>query len=178
MFCLCSVFMSWLSRTSLIRRNHRPAVPFLPGLEEHFNPTFVPPPPLELAQENRKALDGEKAIARPQRRRIPALEDNCPICHETMYDPIKPTVEDLKDSLEWCTQCGNAAHTECWNRYTLYIKEEADTELTCSWCRAPWTVNAPNHSRLAEEGSSRSPSGLYSIPVALQMPFIPSPEIL
>lgn len=48
-------------------------------------------------------------------RRVPAAEDDCPIC----YDHINPKGLDLKGlekDLEWCNECHNAVHKECWTQ--------------------------------------------------------------
>ncbi|KAK1229962.1 hypothetical protein PQX77_006956 [Marasmius sp. AFHP31] len=111
-------------------------------LEEVFD--NAPPSP-QAALANQKAVEAWKEATGQPKQRVPAPEDNCPICHETMHDPSKPTVQALADCLEWCKQCGSAVHIECWDGYTLYLGEQPDSQLICAWCRASWDA-APERS--------------------------------
>lgn len=43
------------------------------------------------------------------KKRIPGLEDECPICYETMYKV------DIK-KLSFCDECGNGLHNECFQQ--------------------------------------------------------------
>ena len=42
-------------------------------------------------------------------KRMPAEEDDCPICYEGMHNAGVST-------LVWCDTCGNALHKECFNQ--------------------------------------------------------------
>ncbi|KIK52731.1 hypothetical protein GYMLUDRAFT_233301 [Collybiopsis luxurians FD-317 M1] len=69
-------------------------------------------------------------------RRVPASEDDCPIC----YDKMNGNGLDLKgldELLEWCDECHNAVHKECWTQWRT-TKQKQGQALTCVYCRSNW----------------------------------------
>lgn len=70
-----------------------------------------------------------------QRRRLPAIDPSCPICHDTLHN-TEPMV--------WCkNSCGQNIHLECFDAWMAYRAESNDeSPLLCCYCRGLWSTVA------------------------------------
>ncbi|KAF8206911.1 hypothetical protein K438DRAFT_1668215 [Mycena galopus ATCC 62051] len=64
------------------------------------------------------------------KKRIPAEEDDCPICYDNMHNVAEA-------SLTFCEECGNAVHGECFAQWKQTCSRQ-HAKLTCIYCRAVW----------------------------------------
>ncbi|KAF9012885.1 hypothetical protein BDZ89DRAFT_963413 [Hymenopellis radicata] len=106
-------------------------------LEEVFNNAPLAPNALanERVREAYARATGKtpKAASTSQSqktRKVPGEDDDCPICYESMH-------KQPEAKLEWCEECGNALHKECFGQWRT-TQRNAGKKLTCVWCRADW----------------------------------------
>ncbi|KAF9078321.1 hypothetical protein BDP27DRAFT_1440792 [Rhodocollybia butyracea] len=67
-------------------------------------------------------------------RRVPGSEDDCPICYDKM-NAAELDLKSLDKLLQWCHNCHNAVHQECWTQWKT-TKQRQGQSLTCVYCRS------------------------------------------
>lgn len=103
-----------------------------------------------FARATGKAPSVASTDADAQKRRIPGVEDDCPICYESM--------NGVKESaLVWCGDCGNALHQECFQQWATTARQKGQ-QVTCVFCRAKWVVTGPTGA-----SASRSREGYINL---------------
>ncbi|KAJ3913212.1 hypothetical protein F5877DRAFT_52783 [Lentinula edodes] len=88
-------------------------------------------------------------------RRIPVSEDDCPICYDKM-NAEELDLKGLEKILEWCNECHNAVHKECWTQC-----KQAQS-LTCVYCRSDW-VGAASSARGLGGSAARFEEGFVNL---------------
>ncbi|THH27914.1 hypothetical protein EUX98_g6263 [Antrodiella citrinella] len=118
-------------------------------LEDIF--AHAPLAPAAVASERVRAAYA-KAIGKASssqvpegKKRMPAKDDDCPVCYESMYNVKEST-------LTFCDTCGNGLHKECFQQWVKAARGSA----TCVFCRASVT------SATSASGSSRVKTGTQS----------------
>ncbi|KAK9837298.1 hypothetical protein WJX81_004763 [Elliptochloris bilobata] len=92
-----------------------------------------------------KPVGGLKAAAAPVKQR-PLDSDACPICFDQL---------SKKESVIFCTTCGNNVHAQCFDMWTSQ-RQKQGADPVCVFCRAPWPVNKPEGR--AKKGKGRAAS--------------------
>eukprot|EP00884_Botryococcus_braunii_P021169 jgi/Botrbrau1/7736/Bobra.0159s0166.1 len=97
----------------------------------------------ERAEENvladRSVRDAYRKAVQPTDLSSPEsiqrhVEGDCPICYDEMHSEATAKEEEVV----FCTSCGNNVHVECFRRWVT-SKRQHGAEVTCVWCRAPWS---------------------------------------
>ncbi|KAJ3927023.1 MAG: hypothetical protein NXY57DRAFT_904633 [Lentinula lateritia] len=85
-------------------------------------------------------LKNSLAQASEDPHRIPVSEDDCPICYDKM-NAGEVDLKGLEEILEWCNECHNAVHKECWTQWRMTKQRQAQS-LTCVYCRSDWLASS------------------------------------
>ncbi|KAF8830080.1 hypothetical protein HHX47_DHR2000669 [Lentinula edodes] len=93
-------------------------------------------------------------------RRIPVSEDDCPICYDKM-NAEELDLKGLEKILEWCNECHNAVHKECWTQWRTTKQRQAQS-LTCVYCRSDW-VGAASSARGLGGSAARFEEGFVNL---------------
>ncbi|KAE9402508.1 hypothetical protein BT96DRAFT_855706 [Gymnopus androsaceus JB14] len=88
-------------------------------------------------REPTSTVESSSAPAGEDPRRVPITEDDCPICYDKM-NAEGLDLKGLETSLEWCNECHNAVHKECWTQWRT-TKQKQGQALSCVYCRSDWT---------------------------------------
>lgn len=92
---------------------------------------------------------GSAAGCSDQKRRIPEMDTDCPICYEDMHGVAE-------NKLSFCESCGNCLHNACFSQCQFLFScsffdgaiaeivgagaKTKGSNLTCVYCRAKWSV--------------------------------------
>ncbi|KAF7312446.1 hypothetical protein MIND_00258100 [Mycena indigotica] len=90
----------------------------------------------------------EQASASQTKKRMPAEDDDCPICYDEMHSVAET-------SLVFCESCGNAVHKECFGQWQNTSRNQGKP-LTCIYCRASW----PSAGAASGSGGNRGRAGM------------------
>ncbi|KAJ3851599.1 hypothetical protein EV368DRAFT_42771 [Lentinula lateritia] len=92
-------------------------------------------------------------------RRIPVSEDDCPICYDKM-NTDELDLKGLQKILEWCNECHNAVHKECWTQW-MTTKQSQAQSLTCVYCRSGWV--GASYAKGLSGSAARSEEGFVNL---------------
>ncbi len=122
------------------------------------------------AQALGKAVSSQASSSaeKGQKKRVPGPDDDCPVCYETMHG-----VQEKQ--LSYCEACGNCLHKDCFqqckfqstrrnaNRMNIFSGAKSAKNLTCVWCRAPWTQAGATGAARAAGGSATTSEGYLNL---------------
>lgn len=105
-----------------------------------INPFYAPPKALA---DQLRAIAGDfsggggasaasaAASPPPVAPRVPAADDDCPIC----YEAFGVVASESDPAVVYCRRgCGGGVHADCFRRW----EANAEGVVTCVYCRAPW----------------------------------------
>ncbi|KIY52139.1 hypothetical protein FISHEDRAFT_12462, partial [Fistulina hepatica ATCC 64428] len=91
-----------------------------------------------MGKDGKLAYPGSSSKSAPsalQNKRMPGVDDDCPICYESMH-------EEQEKNLVWCAECKNMLHAACFAQCHCTRQHQ---DLSCVYCRAKWIVQTSTH---------------------------------